>query len=65
MVMKRRSELTLASARDQHCLERFIQDHEGISEAHNVRERFMRLLDAMARSSQSGKRTSKREPSED
>jgi hypothetical protein len=57
--------IDLKRASDEECLGKFIRQHERKPETPHARQRFIRLLDSMARSSQSGERTSKQEPSQD
>jgi hypothetical protein len=57
--------LNLKKARRSKQLGEFVEQHNRKLEVPRARERFMRLLDAMARSSRSDEQTSKQEPCED
>jgi hypothetical protein len=65
MSQKRTSAMNLDRARSSARIDEFIRQHERETEVSSARERFMKLLESMAKSSRSAERTSKREPSED
>jgi hypothetical protein len=63
--MSNARQLSLEESRRQQQVVDFIHQRERKPEMPDARQRFMRLLESMAKSSRSNERTSKQEPFED